>query len=98
MQIEYHPLFWEDVEAQALYLEQEAGLGTELLEKVDGAIESATSQPLSHSRLYENTRSVILDRFRKHSIHFEYSSETNCIRFFGLFHSSENPSKWPRRQ
>jgi hypothetical protein len=38
VQIEYHPKFWEDIEAQALYLQNESELGTEFLEKVDEAI------------------------------------------------------------
>ena len=36
--IEYHPLFWKDVEAHARYLEAEAELGMEFLNKVDAAI------------------------------------------------------------
>ena len=54
-QVEYHSLFWEDVEAQALYLEKEAELGMEFLDKVDEAIASVKSLPDAYSRLYGNT-------------------------------------------
>jgi hypothetical protein len=96
-EIEYHPLFWEDVEAHALYLETEAELGAEFLNKVEEAIASAKSIPKAHSRLYGNTRDVILERFRKHSLHFEYFPEENLIRCYGLFHSAESPNKWDKR-
>ena len=97
IQVEYHPRFWEDVEAQALYLEKEADLGMEFLDKVDEAIASVKSLPGAYSRLHGNTRNIILDRFRKHTIHFEYFDDANLIRFYGLFHGSENPSKWLNR-
>ena len=95
--IEYHPLFWEDVEAHARYLEAEAELGMEFLNKVDAAIASAKSMPQAHSRLYGNTRNIILERFSKHSLHFEYYPGENLIRCYGLFHSAENPTKWDKR-
>ena len=66
MLVEYHPLFWKNVEAQALYLEKESKLGSEFLDKVDEAIASVKSIPESHSRLYDNTRNIILKKFRKH--------------------------------
>ena len=97
VQIEYHPQFWEDVEAQALYLQSESELGAEFLEKVDKAIASVKSMPEAHSRLYSNTRNIILNKFRNHTIHFEFFSDANLIRFYGLFHGSENPSKWVDR-
>ena len=94
VQIEYHPRFWEDVEAQALYLEKEAALGVEFLDKVDEAIASVKSMPEAHSCLYDNTRNIILNKFRRHTIHFEYFDDANLIRVYALFHGSENPSKW----
>ena len=97
MRIEYHPLSWEDVETQALYLETEAELGALFLDKVDQAIASAKTMPESHARLYDNTRNIILKKFRKHSIHFEYFNDMNLIRFYGLFHGAEDPSKWISR-
>ena len=97
VQIEYHPLFWEDVEAQALHLEKEAELGAEFLDKVDQAIAAAKSRPESHSRLYGHTRNIILKKFSNHTIHFEYFHDMNRIRFYGLFHGSEDPSKWADR-
>ena len=93
-QIEYHPRFWEDVEPQALYLEKEAELGMEFLEKVDAAVASVKSMPEVYSRLHGNTRNIMLNKFRKHTIHFEYFEDANLIRFYGLFHGSEDPSKW----
>jgi len=97
VKVEYHPLFWEDVEAHALYLEAEAELGAEFLSKVDSAIASAKSMPRVHSRLYGNTRNIILERFRNHSLHFEYFPDENLIRCYGLFHSAESPTKWDKR-
>lgn len=95
--IEFHPLLWEDVEAHALHLEAEAELGAEFLKKVDIAIASAKSTPLIHSRLYGNTRNIILERFSKHSLHFEYFPDESLIRCYGLFHAAESPAKWPKR-
>lgn len=97
VKIEYHPLFWEDVEAHALYLETEAELGAEFLNKVDAAIASAKAMPEVHSRLYGNTRNIILERFSNHSLHFEYLPGENLIRCYGLFHSAESPAKWDKR-
>lgn len=97
LQVEYHPLFWEDVKTQGLYLEKEAELGAEFLDKVDEAIASAKLMPEVHSRLYANTRNVVLKKFSKHTIHFEYFHDENLIRFYGLFHGAEDPSKWPER-
>ncbi len=64
--VEYHPLFWEDIEGQACYLEAEAELGGEFLDKVDAAIASAKTAPLTHPLLYGNTRHIILQKFRRH--------------------------------
>ena len=96
-QVEYHPLFWEDVEAHAMYLEAEAELGIEFLVKVNTAIASAQSMPLVHSILYGNTRNTILERFRQHTLHFEYFPDLNLIRCYGMFHMAEDPAKWSKR-
>jgi hypothetical protein len=95
--VEYHPLFWADIEEQAQYLEQEAELGEVFLEKVENAIAAVKEAPLHYSVLYGNTRHVILEKFRRHIIHYEYFEREGLIRFYGLFHGSENPIKWVKR-
>ncbi|MCC5788801.1 MAG: type II toxin-antitoxin system RelE/ParE family toxin [Opitutales bacterium] len=94
---EFHPLFWKDVEGHALYLDEQAGLGEEFLEKVREAIDSVKKSPLHNAFLYASTRHIQLGKFRRHIIHYEYFEKEGLIRFYGLFHGSENPAKWPER-
>lgn len=95
--VEFHPLFWNDVEGQAVYLQQEAELGEAFLDAVEGAIESVRQAPLHRAVLYGSTRHVLLPRFRRHVIHYEYFEAERRIRFYGLFHGAEDPAKWHRR-
>ena len=95
--IEFHPLFWDDVKGNALYLDAQAGLGNEFLDAVTEAIQAIQGAPLMWSRLYGNTRHLLLKKFRRHVIHYEFFPEENIVRFYGLFHGSEDPLKWPER-
>lgn len=96
-QIEFHPLFWQDVENHARYLEAQAALGTAFLDSVESAIDAVRNGPLMWACLYGNTRHFILFRFRQHIIHYEYFPKENIVRFYGLFHGSEDPAKWGER-
>lgn len=95
--VEYHPLFWTDIEEQAQYLQQEAELGEVFLQKVEDAIAAVRESPQHYATLYGNTRHIILQKFRRHIIHYEYFEQADLIRFYGLFHGSENPIKWMKR-
>lgn len=98
MEIEFHPLFWQDVEEQARYLEKEAELGVEFLEAVNAAIAVANNRPLTCSVLHgDKIRRTFLHKFRRHVLHFEYEEERALIRFLALFHGAENPDKWEDR-
>lgn len=92
--MEYHPLFWEDVEAQAVFLEAQATLGGEFLNAVEEAVETIRNNPLQWACLYGNTRHYLLKKFRRHIVHYEFFEEANLVRFYGLFHGAENPDKW----
>lgn len=95
--VEFHPLFWEDVESYALYLDTQAALGKEFLDAVEEAIETIRSGPLMWSCLYGNTRHYLLRKFASHVIHYEFFDEENIVRFYGVFHGAEDPSKWSDR-
>lgn len=95
--VEFHPLFWQDVEQQGLYLHKEAALGEDFLVVVEEAVEIIRSSPLRWSRLYGNTRHYLLPRFKRHVLHYEFFQEQNLIRFYGLFHGSQDPGKWSER-
>ncbi|MBC2592868.1 type II toxin-antitoxin system RelE/ParE family toxin [Ruficoccus amylovorans] len=92
--VEFHPLFSEDVEAQARYLQEEAELGEAFLEKVEEAVAAVKAEPMHHGFLYGSTRHIILRKFRRHIVHYEYFEKEDLIRFYGLFHGSENPARW----
>lgn len=95
--VEFHPLFWEDVEQYVIYLDAQAALGGEFLDAVEEAIESVRTGPLMWSVLFGNTRHYILRKFKQHIIHYEYFAEEDVVRFYGLFHGSEDPGKWSDR-
>jgi hypothetical protein len=95
--IEFHPLFWEDVEGHALYLDAQAALGGEFLDEVENAIEAIRKGPLMWACLYSNTRHYMLGKFRRHIIHYEFFPHENMVRFYGLFHGAEDPAKWSDR-
>jgi hypothetical protein len=95
--IEFHPLFWEDVEEQVFFLETQAALGMEFLDAVVDAIASVRNGPLMWSCLYGDTRHFILRKFRNHIIHYGFFPEEKLVRFYGLFHGTEDPTMWPER-
>ena len=95
--VEFHPLFWRDVEAHATYLQEEAELGEDFLYKVEQAIESIKLRPETHPRLYGEVRHIILERYRRHVIHYEPVVSENLVRIYALYHAHENPAKWIER-
>lgn len=96
-QIEFHPLFWEDVAGHAVYVDAHAALGAEFLDAVEEAIDAVRNSPLMWSCLYGKTRHYILGKFRNHIIHYEFLPQENLVRFYGLFHGAEDPSRWSER-
>jgi len=95
--VEFHPHFWKDVEGQAVYLQKEAELGEAFLDAVEVAIETVRQAPLQRSLLYGSTRHILLTRFRRHVIHYEFFEVEQRVRIYGLFHGAEDPGKWHRR-
>jgi hypothetical protein len=96
-QIEFHPLFWEDVQGHAVYLETQAQLGGEFLDAVELAIETVRTGPLMWSCLFGNIRHYLLSKFRNHVIHYEFFEDENLVRFYGLYHGAQDPAKWSDR-
>lgn len=94
----YHPQFWDDVDRQAQYLQQADALGVEFLDRVDEAVNQIRNNPLHFRILHGNTRHTSLEKFKNHVIHYEYREEESQIRFYALFHGSENPLKWRSRK
>lgn len=95
--VEFHPLFYRDVEHHALYLEGEAGMGDEFLNKVEETIDKVMGNPSAYAILHGNVRHLILGKFKNHIIHYEYSKERNVLTFYALYHAAEDPLKWKER-
>ena len=95
--VEFHPLFYGDVEHHALYLEGEAGMGEEFLDKVEETIEKVRVNPSAYATLHGNIRHVILEKFKNHIIHYEYSLEDKTLTFYALYHAAEDPLRWTER-
>lgn len=98
MQVEFHPLFWDDVEAQAIYMHEQASIGDDFLDEVEKTVEVIKGRPQAYAFLYGSTRHLILKKFNQHVIHYEYFPNLKLIRFYGLFHGAENPLKWSSRK
>jgi hypothetical protein len=97
LSVEFHPLFYGDVEHHALYIEGEAGMGLEFLDKVEEAIGIIRANPSAYGILHGTVRHAILGKFKNHIIHYEFSMEENTLRFYALYHAAEDPRKWTER-
>ncbi len=81
-------------EARAWYDQQQEGLGSEFLAKVDERLEEIEQAPQRYAAGYRGVRAANVDRF-PYVVRF---AEINSrIEVIAVHHGSRNPSEWRRR-
>ena len=93
MQVEFHPLFREDLAAASLYYLKEAGadIAEAFVNDVEQTVFRICQNPMVHSRVFDDVRRCRLSRFTAYSIRYGYDEKNQCIFIGSLLHGARDP-------
>ena len=96
MRFAFHPLAEQELDAAVGYYEErQAGLGVEFAEEVYAAIGRISEFPNAWSRLSENTRRCLVNRF-PYGVVFQV--EKNLIQVIAIANLRRRPGYWKGRR
>lgn len=84
-------------EAAKWYETQSEGLGRDLVQQVEQAIDSACLMPLRFPEVHRGIRRVLVKRF-PFGVYFRYEEESNALIVFAIMHLRRDPKRWQERE
>jgi|GEM_PF-2344583 len=95
--IEYHPLYFSDLEEAVIWLESKAELGGDLVECVEEAVSRIRRNPLAFRIDRKmDARRCLVRRF-PYVLYFDYDRALNRVFVYVLAHASRKPAFWKER-
>jgi hypothetical protein len=86
----------ELVEAAQYYNEQQPGLGSDFLDKVDAAIDQIATDPL-RSAFYRGSKIVRSIRLARFPYRLLFVVEPSCVSIVAVAHLHRHPDYWKHR-
>ena len=86
----------EMIEAAQYYDEQQPGLGSDFLDKVDTAVDELASDPLRF-RFYRGSKSIRSIRLGRFPYRLLFAVESERVSVVAVAHLHRHPDYWKRR-
>ena len=76
------------------YNAQKPGLGVRFISFVQDAIDSITTNPRKHQKIFEDIRRAVVKKFPYTVL---YREQSDCILIVAIFHGKRDPAVWQSR-
>ena len=94
----FHPAAYEDLrEARMWYDAQQSGLGAELGDAIQAALEQIARFPDMYPEVTPGVRRAVLARFPYALFYRRRTADAEVIEILAVFHHRREPATWRRR-